>query len=853
MIDPFALPASTSSRFVLLLACVLAATAYAADITVAALIAPNGWTARYSRCDEAADAVSGLSAEQITTDFLACQDGVSYQRVWLGAIAVAVLVIVLGVAHWLHPWVVRRRGRLRPINPVTYPEAAQDIAAVLRRSADQGELPRPVQVMVAPFRPAPTGRAFGRARRCTIWLNRGLVRRTDAEGRAHLRAVLRHELAHVRNGDVALTSLAVLSAWATVAVTVPLVAALAWRVPAELPRAAVGWAVLLAVMVLTRTAVVRSREHYADVRAATAGRDAGEPSFLAEAFPDPPPRTGRWARWYALVRQVTRLHPSRDQRRRVVQQPERLLVADPVEAFATGVVAQMTIVLVKYYADLLLRNHAAYAPMLTGIIEGALCSAVVGPSLWRATLRNQALGRQRPDAVFTALALTAGFETGALLSPIDIGEWEMLQHHTARWATSLLIFTATYLVVTTWFVAAARCWLPSPHRRWAHPAGTAIGALFLGDMTLVYSNAMERTDPLTSLHTALNIAAMNVERQIPFVAAAVYLLLPRSGTWRRPWIVTGAAPAAALVGGGMVLLPRFADALVPSSVTGWLSTPSPGLIPQHLSTTLTVCAWTTAVTAALLAGARSAWVRFAVTLVATLLTTTTLALVLEGAQMLTVNPCLDGKCLRLPFTVLILDLVVSWAVQTTVVPLAAICLATTLLKGALTVWGRRRRSHEHPSQRPPRQPTATTKTTAVSTWRRWMRRGAVTTTLTIALFAFTCQVMIQTPLSISPPGAKTTFPPPANTLDAPEAQQIIPSNSVPAICTAVTKGAADGVDAQQATQPVGYQKLALVLLTGRSRALGAFGRVIYDSVRSGDSDRRDVALYAARSYCARPH
>lgn len=844
-LDPFALPSSTSSRFVLLLATMLAATAYAADITAAALIAPDGWARRYWTCDAAADAVSGISAEQVTTDYLACMDGVTRTRGWIGAAALMAVVLVLAVAHWAHPWVIARRDKLRPIDAVTYSAAAREIDAVLVRAATRGDLVRPVRVLMAPFRQAPVGRAFGHARRCSVRLNRGLVRhRTDA-GRADLRAVLRHELAHVRNGDVALTSIAVLSTWATAVVATPLLAVVAWREPASFPRQAAGWLVVVAVMVLTRSSVIRAREHYADVRAAAANLSAGDEAFRASAFPDPAPRTGRWARWSAVVIRHLRLHPSFEQRCDVVARPDRLLVTGFTEAFGTGLVTAMIMPLIGRFAELGIWFSSDYAMQVAALVPGALCTAVLGTGLWRQTLRHRALGHPLPGVVRPALGLVAGLQVGRLLSPVDVQLWRDMVDTPLHWLAHTVILTAICLAVAAWFVVSAICWLPSRHATAARRIGLVLGALLMGDGMMVWATASEYPTPLGALRTVISTAAINPLRHLPLVTAAVYLLAARRPRlWQRPGPVRAAVPVSALTTGIAVLvlflLTRLPERLLQANPE-WEDT---SVLFGWVFSGMTGYTTVVAVLTALAVRTAPGWLRFAHAFVVTLLAMeTTLIGLLITIPLVGTQGCSLFMCMPADTSLIMLSASIELAVMQALIPVAAVAVLVGLLDRCWRRLHRRQPPVPQRPERPRRLPAA-------------VHRAATGLALAVAAVLLVAEGRVLLPFEPVQPVSRTAVKtslttPPA--LDYPAAREIPEDHSVATACRVlVTWSTYKGLDARKLSdQEVHYLQVALALLTSESRALNTFGRVAYDAVEIGDSGRRELGFKAARSYCAR--
>ncbi|WP_167377776.1 M48 family metalloprotease [Streptomyces malaysiense] len=262
------------------------------------------------------------------------------------------IAVVLGVLATLAlllfaclPWWRRHRARLVPVEELPSPDAAA-LREKLQELVTVAGLGRAPRFLLDPVDARPCGQAFGGFGRPQVSLSAGLVaqRRRNPE---KFRAVIAHELAHIRNGDVTVTylTLAVWRAFVLVSV-LPVLATLADPVlqttqPLRNPlRAGVGllltqlielgwfFVVLIALVYVTRVSVLRAREGYADARAAlwTA------PAVLREVFMASAERDGtRW--WHTHPRLVTRA--------RLLDEPRRLLRPGFWETFMAAFAVQI--------------------------------------------------------------------------------------------------------------------------------------------------------------------------------------------------------------------------------------------------------------------------------------------------------------------------------------------------------------------------------------------------------------------------------------------------------------------------------------------------------------------------------
>jgi peptidase M48-like protein len=324
----------------------------------------------------------------------------------LGWLAAPALVAVLLTAALVlaAPRMLERRGRLVAVPPDLGAAALRRIA-VLAAELGLRSCPRP---MWNPTRITASAFAYGRPGDYRIALTPSLL----GAARRHPQAfddVARHELAHVRNGDV-LLALSALYCW--YAVLLVLAAPLAVRltdhdwslVPDYLLRAAV----LALLLYLIRARLLRSRETWADVLAASR---AADPAATARRCAAAPPPGGARSAWFATS--WLALHPTPAQRAAAITHPAVLGRPDPGEWLFVGVLAGVSVPLV---GDLIL----GAAPAATAEAETAARGVVyLGVGLYAAISLVRAFGTgalSRGAPVLLATALAAGVLTGTAVS-----------------------------------------------------------------------------------------------------------------------------------------------------------------------------------------------------------------------------------------------------------------------------------------------------------------------------------------------------------------------------------------------------------------------------------------------------
>jgi len=204
--------------------------------------------------------------------------------------------------------------------------------------------------------------------------------------------LVRHELAHVAHRDVALAWLA-RSVWYALAplLAVPLVATLLSS-DRSLLLPYLWRAALFAVMVqVVSSALLRSREHDADLRAA---RAAGGPETVAAAVAGA--RDPGAAAWY---RRLLANHPSPARRLAVLERPELAAGVTLLDGFTAAFLATLTVPLVVQVLTALLRGsgRSDLADVVAALIAGPLLGGAVGLGLWRAALvQRSSTGRRGP-------------------------------------------------------------------------------------------------------------------------------------------------------------------------------------------------------------------------------------------------------------------------------------------------------------------------------------------------------------------------------------------------------------------------------------------------------------------------
>jgi Zn-dependent protease with chaperone function len=333
-----------------------------------------------------------------------CMAGVPTVEYWKGMAATAALLAVAALVYWWQPRLRERWWRTVPAESL---DTDGSLGPELRALRELAGVTSGVRFRVDPTRTTSGAVVYGRFGEYTVCLHAGLLvlRATDPEG---FRAVVLHELAHIRNRDVeyASASTALWRAFVVLALlpylwlqgsllfdgltgrtTSPFWPGMA----SALTRSFLSGLLLVGLVHLARADLLRRRELYADARAVGSG---AAPSSWTHRD-----RDGAVATSVRRVTALLRTHPSWAERRRALTDPGRL----------SGVGA-MAMLLVGVSGTLLANAVGEMVPRLSTAEIGAwLTTAFLAPvlyvSLARSVTAAQASGR-------SASGLRSGFWLG---------------------------------------------------------------------------------------------------------------------------------------------------------------------------------------------------------------------------------------------------------------------------------------------------------------------------------------------------------------------------------------------------------------------------------------------------------
>ena len=477
---------SAGARYLLLVAVLLLAGAFAGQIMHNQLLGTS-WASAYLRCfDEAVRAVPGQGFPQDfarNTYVQQCTRPVQ-QRLALVSLSGSFVVLLLGVASL---WVLPRRLMRRAGPLVTAPAEWQHRAALA--ASEMGVRRVPVVVWGSVW----LQEAFtaGRPGRTRIVLPRGVRDLPPAQADA----ILRHELAHVAAGDVTLVWLTRGVWWALAPVLLVPAVTIAVRDRSQDhrgPLAVLGtsfWGeygvralLLLIVAALVSQHVLRSREHEADLRSLR-GRTREPLESLLAGQPSP---TLSW------MDRARATHPTAARRVAALRQARLPLPVSLLDVTVTGLLSAMVM---NAVADLAQTGFTGTsltggpARLLSALVTGSLLSVGWGIAVWRGTPADGSAGPFPRGALLalaasTAVGLVAQLQSTGVSAEGPSGRWPLI--------VTLPLAVAGAGALSS---ALARLWVrrggAAPGSRWGWAGAVGVNlVLFTGALRIAQESAV---------------------------------------------------------------------------------------------------------------------------------------------------------------------------------------------------------------------------------------------------------------------------------------------------------------------------------------------------------------------------
>jgi Zn-dependent protease with chaperone function len=307
-LNPFAFASDTSLRFILLLVFVIAA-----DIRRWFALAATEFDLghKLSECLDGAPMVRWAVMDG--TKLRECVRPFVIYDILATGVGLLLLAAVTGAIYRCYPIWEMRRLRLTPLEPAEVPE----LVAALHQLCRIAGLQRPSQFLWNPLDTRHIALGFGRAGAYRVGFTGALAVLHNTDPGA-FRAVMLHELAHIRNGDIEKAYMALALWWGfllTALLPCLVVLARLQMDVADLVVLTLEMTIVAGIVLFTRNAVLRARELYADARSLAWARD--EPAF-ARVFAGLLPIKG--------IRRSLSPHPDPARRRRLLDNTDECSV-----------------------------------------------------------------------------------------------------------------------------------------------------------------------------------------------------------------------------------------------------------------------------------------------------------------------------------------------------------------------------------------------------------------------------------------------------------------------------------------------------------------------------------------------
>ncbi|SQD96837.1 putative HtpX-like protease [Parafrankia sp. Ea1.12] len=402
------------------------------------------WLPAILRCRlEASETVSNLRPDLAILEQIRqterCEHPAEMRRALFALAGAATVGICALAILYLNPIRIRRRRKLGPPKP----ELRVGLDKRVETLAAEEGIRRVPTVSMSPE--GTDAFSYGAPGKYAIALPRKLA--VSWQKSSLFDPVVRHEIAHIWHRDVAFT-------WLAISVQYVLVPLLALPLAVGLiggDRSLLGdyvWraALLAFVTGLVIRALLRAREHDADLRAARTPErlDAMEflvPTLRSGAIFRPSSKHSKLRQRMAAM--VDRLlsthprlrqrlvflndrflskHPTPDQRSHVLAAPEQAARISFIDGLVAAFFVSLTVPLVTQVASALLAGpgHSDLSVLIASLLLGPLLGASVGLGLWRQALVSRAAGRSA-NPMPVAIGIAAGLVLGQTVSVSQSG------------------------------------------------------------------------------------------------------------------------------------------------------------------------------------------------------------------------------------------------------------------------------------------------------------------------------------------------------------------------------------------------------------------------------------------------
>ncbi len=477
-LNPFTFPSDTDMRFVVLIVSIMASSLFIynllSNVALFNIFKQSGLCALNNPTFRAALHTKDThTLEEANLIIWKCQTPYLKPHILYIVSGVILTLVTAIVIYWFTPLLIILRKRLVPLCTQEVPEIEEYLLSLF----DEIKLNTGTRFMISSLNFTSGAQAFGHLGRYYIALTGGLITLFSTD-RTAFRAIILHELAHLKNKDVDKTYFAIAIWWAFVAVAIiPLIIVYSQHLLFTYPSLIVHIILLTLLVYLNRNAILRVREFYADVRASTWEHSQEALNNVIQSLPRP----GQ------IWQSVFSTHPDPEQRSQTLRDTQSLFCVNLWTVLSLGIATGVALPNIQS----LLRDFfyvffpsgielTCWYPGMTtatgtALIIVPLLVGVVGQNIWQVALSN--LFRNEPYKRVTVLPfmLVGGMILGAFLAPsaenfvresgdiVHTGDAIIQQLlWSLPWHLLLLVSLSLFF---KWFAIEAQSWLSVAFRR----------------------------------------------------------------------------------------------------------------------------------------------------------------------------------------------------------------------------------------------------------------------------------------------------------------------------------------------------------------------------------------------------
>ena len=415
-LNPFAFPSDTDFRFVLLIVMVLGSSMFIYNWLYMGMPGSKVWVNASLKCQELYPNPEDIDignwrkdptdfGNRVTAASRCLAEANKPIAIWMIS-GTALLIGLAGIIYWMWPVLKIKRQGLVPLSA----EDSPDMIAYLNDLCHEIGLFHPPIFLLDASNLGISGLTFGRKGRYYLAIPGGLVVMFTTD-RPAFRAIMLHELAHLRNADVTKTYFTLAIWWAFVVVALVPFAVTSFDEGISWIINMVWRVFILALLVyLTRNAVLRSREVYADVRASAWDGPSGSLGRMLERLPRP--KMGSW-------RSMLQVHPDPAERLHALEDTHHLFNMGFWDALGTGIAAMIAFSSISDFLNKLNLSSIEFygrAWIITGLIVAPLVAGIVGLGVWRSIFASLARAEKPQGTARLGLALSLGVVLGNFIS-----------------------------------------------------------------------------------------------------------------------------------------------------------------------------------------------------------------------------------------------------------------------------------------------------------------------------------------------------------------------------------------------------------------------------------------------------